>query len=81
MGLNVSNGFIIGIYPSYAPYTPQSATNGTLVPSSGTVSGGNMTYSIFAEQSATGQYITLIRSTNGAFTCSAPLSGPYAGVC
>ena len=58
----------------------QSPTSGAYNGPGGIPSGGNLTYALLAEDNV-GNIIALSRNANGSFTCSAPSSGPYAGVC
>ena len=61
---------------------PQNAAAGTWVASSGSPSAGTLTYSIFVTSPGTTPfYIALTRNPNGTFTCSAPQTGVYAGIC
>ena len=61
---------------------PQNANAGTWVASSGSPSAGTLTYSIFVTSPGSPQYyIALTRNPNGTFTCSAPQTGVYAGIC
>jgi type IV pilus assembly protein PilA len=75
-GLSNSNGFTFSIGTAAVS---QGATAGTVVVAAGTPSGNSLTYSVVAEDGT--NTISLTRGTNGTFSCSAPTSGPYQGVC
>ena len=87
-GINNPNDFFITIsVPGGPPFGTvwtaggQTATSGAVVAASGRPSTNNLTYSIVAWDISSHYLISLTRDTEGGFSCSAPSSGPYAGVC